>query len=685
MPIDMSQFHQAFFEESLDGLNAMENGLLALSQGAEDPDLIHSVFRAAHSIKGGSGTFGFADISACAHRVEQLLDSLRDGRRAPDKPVIDLLLESVDVLRGLLAEAQGEAEADPARVASLNERLEACLGGEAPAPASPPVAAAPGKTEAATQAATESHGQGWRIRFDPHPGIMQRGNDPLRILRALADMGRLRSQARLDRVPPLDRLDPESLYLGWDLELEGEVERAALEDLFDWVVEDCDLDIQPLQASAAPAAAAPEPAASVQAPAAPATARPMKSTPVAPRPAEAASIRVSTEKVDALIDIVGELIITQSMLGQIGASDEPLDAGALERLRGGLEALERNTRELQESVLGIRMLPIAFAFNRFPRLVHDLCGKFGKQVRLDIQGEQTELDKTVLERIGDPLVHLVRNAMDHGIETPDVRRRAGKPEEATLTLAASHQGGQIVIEIRDDGAGLDRERILARARERGLVEAQARPTATEIDELIFEPGFSTAETVSDVSGRGVAMDVVRRNILELGGTIEIESAPGQGTAFIIRLPLTLAIMDAQLVQLGHESYAIPLVAIVESLQLEPSSVREVAGHKRIYRLRDEYLPILNLHDYFGVSERIAEHADRVLVVIESHGARVALVVDELLGQQQVVIKSLEANFRRVAGLAGATILGDGSVALIVDPGDLVRAVARPPSGMSSVA
>ncbi len=680
MPIDMSQFHQAFFEESLDGLNAMENGLLALSQGAEDPDLIHSVFRAAHSIKGGSGTFGFTDISACAHRVEQLLDSLRAGRRTADKAVIELLLESVDVLRGLLAEAQGGAKADPARLASLNERLEACLGGEA-APAAPQAtAAAQDAPEPAGKAGRAAAGRGWRIRFDPHPGIMQRGNDPLRILRALAETGRLRSRARLDRVPPLERLDPESLYLGWDLELEGEVDRASLDDLFDWVVEDCDLDIRPLED--APAAVAPAPQRIVP-PAAPAA--PIKSSPLAPPPPETASIRVSTEKVDALIDIVGELVITQSMLGQIGASDGPLDAAALERLRGGLEALERNTRELQESVLGIRMLPVAFVFRRFPRLVHDLCAKFGKQARLDIQGEQTELDKTVLEKISDPLVHLVRNAMDHGIETPDVRRRAGKPEQATLTLAASHQGGHIVIEIRDDGAGLDRERILARARALGLVEAQARPTASEIDELIFEPGFSTADGVSEVSGRGVGMDVVRRNILELGGTIDIRSVPGQGTAFVIHLPLTLAIMDAQLVQLGHESYAIPLVAIVESTELEAKSVQQVAGRPCLYRLRDQYLPLINLHEHFGVPERVSEHADRVLVVIKSHGGRVALVVDELLGQQQVVVKSLQANFRRVPGLAGATILGDGSVALIVDAGDLVRAGARVAGDMSSVA
>ncbi|MEQ8495795.1 MAG: chemotaxis protein CheA, partial [Gammaproteobacteria bacterium] len=361
------------------------------------------------------------------------------------------------------------------------------------------------------------------------------------------------------------------------------------------------------------------------------------------------------------------LVITQSMLGQL---DDPEHVD-FDKLREGLAQLERNTRELQESVMRIRMLPISFSFNRFPRLVRDLSSKLGKEVELKIVGEQTELDKTVLEKIADPLVHLVRNALDHGIEQPDRRAAAGKPRHGTLTLAARHEGGNIVIEISDDGAGLDCDRLLAKARERGLVGADEQLPEERIHELIFHPGFSTAKEISDVSGRGVGMDVVKRNIKELGGVIDIQSKFGAGSTIRIRLPLTLAILDGQLVRVGDQTYIVPLVSIIESLQVDPSRIKSVVGAAELYRLRGEYIPIVRLYKLFGIEPESSSLEDGLLVVIEGEGQRAGIFIDELLGQQQVVIKSLETNYRKVDGISGATILGDGTVAMIMDAGGLI--------------
>ena len=674
MTFDMSQFHQTFFEESFEGLEVMENALLSLSGEQADPDLIHAIFRAAHSIKGGSGTFGFNAISDFTHVLETLLDEMRDGQRELTRPAIDLMLESVDVVRDMLTAARDGTELDAERVARTKARLDAMLADAATPPAS----------DADPAAAAAGDSAGWRIRFRPLPHLMQTGNDPVRILRELDGLGEMQVRCEAEQLPPFADLTPEEIFLAWEIELRGPVDRAALDEIFEWVEDDCELEIAPLadavatepEAAATPAAV-PEPAPAAAATAeAPAPARPKAGN------SESTSIRVGIDKIDALINIVGELVITQSILGQTGEGDfEDFDAASFERLRDGLAELERNTRELQEGVMRIRMLPISFSFNRFPRLVHDLSQKLGKRVDLRVSGEQTELDKTVLEKIGDPLVHLVRNSMDHGIEPPEQRLAAGKPETGVLELSACHQGGNIVIRISDDGAGLNRERILAKARERGLVGDNETPAPAEIDNLIFEPGFSTADAVSDVSGRGVGMDVVRRNINDLGGSIEVVSEPGQGSTITIRLPLTLAILDGQQVRVGHEIYIIPLVSIVESLQIRPEQVNSVAGQAQVYKLRDEYIPIVNMHEVFGVEERVGDFAEGLLVVVEGDGRKVGLVVDDLLGQQQVVIKSLESNFKRVDGVAGATILGDGTVALIVDVGGLIRlSKQRPGSG-----
>ncbi len=384
--------------------------------------------------------------------------------------------------------------------------------------------------------------------------------------------------------------------------------------------------------------------------------------------------------------MVGELVITQSMLGEIGSGEiEEFDAARLEKLRDGLQQLERNTREMQESVMQIRMLPISFSFNRFPRLVHDLSSKLGKKIELKISGENTELDKTVMEKIGDPLVHLVRNSLDHGIEMPDERIAQGKPETGVIHLNAFHQGGNIVIEISDDGGGLPADKILAKARERGLVGADEALSHERTLELIFEPGFSTAEVVSDVSGRGVGMDVVRRNIKDLGGTIEVHSTLGEGSTFTIRLPLTLAILDGQLLSVGDETFIMPLISIIESLQVDTAMVNSVAGSTEMYRLRDDYIPIVRLYEIFGIEPKTTRLQEALLVVVEHEGNKIGLMVDELLGQQQVVIKSLETNYRRIEGISGATILGDGTVALILDVGGLISLSGSGGSGVRAIA
>ncbi len=675
MSIDLSQFLETFYEESFEGLETMEQELLNLESGNTDPETINTIFRAAHSIKGGSGTFGLDSVADYTHVLETLLDEMRDGRRAVTPDVIAPLLGAVDVLRDMLTALRAGEEPDPAPVAASRQALEAVLG-----------QAGDDVADANVSNDQEGGAGGWRIVFRPHVHMLQTGNDPVRMFRELAELGELEVQADVEQLPSLACLVPEDSYLGWTLILRGDVGRDAIDEVFDWVEGDCDLVIEPLNEDgdvpaskatvtatpAADTAAAPASPAADSKPASQATVR-------TARPAETSSIRVAIDKIDDLINMMGELVITQSMLSQLGEA-ETFGPEHIERLRDGLAQLERNTRELQENVMRIRMLPISFAFQRFPRLVHDLGARLGKQIELQLSGEQTELDKTVMEKIGDPLVHLVRNSLDHGIETPEARLAAGKPETGVIHLNAFHEGGNIVIEIRDDGAGLNRERILAKAVENGLVDPDDHLTDEQVYELIFAPGFSTAETVSDVSGRGVGMDVVRKNIRALGGTVDVQSEPGQGSTFTIRLPLTLAILDGQSVRVGQEIYIVPLIAIIESLQVEPEFVKSVTGSAQVYCLRDEYIPIVRLADVFGVQADARRLEDGLLVVVESEGNKIALFVDDLLGQQQVVIKSLETNFRKVDGISGATILGDGTVALILDITGLIGLARQQQTG-----
>ncbi len=663
MSIDMKQFLVTFYEESFEGLDTMETELLNLDIGEADPETVNTIFRAAHSIKGGSGTFGLNDVASFTHLMETLLDEVRDGRRQVSQKIVDVLLTSVDVLRDMLSTLRDEGEVDMVRVQAAQQLLDELLGDAA-------------ETVEATTAAdsADTGSQGWKIHFRPHPGMLQTGNDPVRMFRELASLGTLKVECDTSGLPALDKLVAEESYLAWNLELAGEVDRASIDEIFEWVEGDCDLVVEPLRTQ--PSAAdvdstkagekkAPEPVTPASAGKSAASEKRRSAS------TESGSIRVSIDKIDDLINMMGELVITQSMLSQLGEAEE-FETAQIEKLRDGLSQLERNTREMQENVMRIRMLPISFAFQRFPRLVHDLSGTLNKKIELKMSGENTELDKTVMEKIGDPLVHLVRNSIDHGIESPEVRLAAGKDEMGLIELNACHEGGNIVIEIIDDGAGLNRERILQKAISNGLIGEDESLTDEQIYDMIFQPGFSTAEVVSDVSGRGVGMDVVRRNIRALGGSVEVTSQPGQGSKFTIRLPLTLAILDGQSVRVGNDIYIIPLVSIIESLQVNPADINSLRGSADVYRLRDEYIPIVRLYDIFNVDTEIRNWEDGLLVIVEGEGTKVALFVDDLLGQQQVVIKSLETNFRKVEGISGATILGDGTVALILDITSMIQ-------------
>jgi two-component system chemotaxis sensor kinase CheA len=679
MSIDLSQFHEVFYEESYEGLDAMEQGLLEMNIEAPDDEVINTIFRAAHSIKGGSGTFGFKQVAEFTHVVETLLDEVRSGDRAMSQAILDLLLISVDCMRSLLHELQAGEDPDLTQSLDLKAQFEAILSGAS----APIIVSSPEPEDEVIPAPVDnkkSGGEGYHIHFVPEETMLQTGNEPTLMFRQLAEIcdNNISVNASFDRMPSLTALNPEYCYLSWDINITKDIDRAEIDEIFEWVIDDADITITKILAEeisiedqkteVAHSTAAAE--ILEQSP----TVNPnpkAKSKTAAP---ESSSIRVSIDKVDSLINMVGELVITQSMLGQLG---ENFDISRVQRLQEGLAQLEHNTRELQESVMKIRMMPISFVFSRFPRLVRDVSRSLNKKIDLILSGENTELDKTVMEKIGDPMVHLIRNSIDHGIETPDVRTAAGKPETGTVQLNAFHQSGNIVIEIKDDGAGLNKERIQQKAVENGLIDEATQLTDEQIFDLIFQPGFSTADAVSDLSGRGVGMDVVRRNISSLNGSIEVSSETGKGSRFVIRLPLTLAILDGQLVKIGNEVFIFPLVSIVESIQMDEKSINHVGGHSDVLKLRDEYVPIFQLHEIFSINKEIKPTDENIIVVVETDGEKIGVVVDELLGQQQVVIKSLEENFRKIEGISGATILGDGTVALIVDVSGISKMAGSP--------
>jgi two-component system, chemotaxis family, sensor kinase CheA len=697
--IDLSQFYQVFFEEAGENLEAMEQKLLEMDITAADDEELNAIFRCAHSVKGGAATFGFTDVAELTHQMETLLDKLRRHELQPTSQMVDVLLEAGDALKGLLARHQGTSSDTTALVQHIRSLAE---GQSAPAPAPAAAAAAPAPVVAATPAApaVPDGARALELRVGPldHP---EQADNLAELFKEITNLGTIEpldaGQAadgiRRFRIVTTtadgDLLDlftfhvaRESMQLlpmgpgyGFHDDAPGAPHQATKQEETGYGFFDDAPGAPngsapapaPAAAASADAAPAAAPAAAAAAPAVPAAARPAAKH-EAKGGMDSTTLRVSVEKVDQLINLVGELVITQAMLAQ---NSRNVDAALNQQLLSGLGDLERNTRDLQEAVMSIRMIPMSMVFNRFPRMLRDLAAKLGKRVDLVTQGEATELDKGLVEKITDPLTHLVRNSCDHGIESPEERIAKGKPEHGTVTLVASHQGGSIVIEVRDDGRGLNREKLIKKARERGL-DAPDSMTDQEVYGLIFAPGFSTADQVTDVSGRGVGMDVVKKNITSLGGTVEIDSAEGYGMSVKVRLPLTLAIMDGMSIGVGDECYILPLSSVVESFQIEPDMIKTIGGSGRVVEVRDEFMPVIDLEKVFDVPRFDFERVSNIMVVVEAEGARVALLVDELLGQQQVVVKNLEANYRKVNDVSGATIMGDGRVALILDIGALVR-------------
>jgi len=697
MTIDISQFYQVFFDEAEELLAEMERLLLAVDVAAPDAEDLNAIFRTAHSVKGGASTFGITDMSEVTHVLESLLDRIRKGEMALTSQHVDAFLAAKDTLKMQLDGHRNGAEVDQDTVANVRMVLHDLSEGLVPAAS----LVAPSFLHAEPKAQTGEGAHRYKIEL---PSVAQRDINAL--VDELGLMGRVsvtpleggRSALIITTHESLDDiiaicsfvLDPDDLKIFEAPPLTPEqraieaLERARIENeqgygFFDpaddapAAADELSDDergygfFQPIEQIRAMAGAeAPAPKAAVVA--AVEHHEEKKAVKKDEKGAESSSIRVSVEKVDQLINLIGELVITQAMIEQRSSGLDPM---LHERLLSSVSQLTRNTRELQEAVMSIRMMPMDFVFSRFPRMVRDLAGKLGKKVDFITHGAATELDKGLIERIVDPLTHLVRNSIDHGIEMPETRVAAGKSEAGRLFLSAGHQGGNIVIEVADDGAGLNREKILAKAAQNGLAVSDNMSDA-DVWQLIFAPGFSTAEIVTDVSGRGVGMDVVKRNIMAMGGSVDIRSARGFGTTISISLPLTLAILDGMTIRCGEEIYILPLGFVVESLQPRREDIRDIAGRGQVLKVRGEYLPLIPLYSVFDIAPRSMDPAEGIVVILESEGRRAALLIDDLVGQQHVVVKNLEANYRKVSGISGATILGDGGVSLILDVAALVR-------------
>jgi two-component system chemotaxis sensor kinase CheA len=701
MKIDLSQFRQTFMQESAEHVESMEANLLALRSAPDDVETLNAIFRSAHSIKGGAGSFGLTHLVRFTHALENLLDRLRSLEMPATGEVISLLLRCVDVLRALLA--AGEDGGMPQEAPELVEQIESLIAAGAPA-AEESVQQAASKQKAAPEGpVADGRGVGpelnfYQVQFRPHRELFASGTNPIMLLRNLAALGTVSvCQLHAEELPGLEQLDPSQCYLTWTVELAASCPEEELREVFEFVEHLAEVTVrnvgpQPQTESAlalhrptvqahvlevVPAAAGeevelaerrsegerrrPEPRRAAKKPAA---------------AAESSSIRVATEKVDRLIDLVGELVIAQVMTAQMVEKFEP---SYLPKLREAVAAMERGTRELHERVMAVRMMPVGTLFQRYARVVYDIAQSTGKQIRLETDGEETEIDKSMLELLGDPLTHLIRNAADHGIESPEVRLAAHKEAEGLIHMRAFHRSGRIVIEIVDDGAGIDTVRVRAKAVERGLIEEGAELSDDQLRMLLFAPGFSTRDQVSDLSGRGVGMDVVRRNVQQLSGTVALASELGSGSTVSIELPLTLAILEGLLVRVYDRTLVLPLLAVVEAVPAK-SKILRLAEQGEVVVIREESIPVLRLCRFLGVQLDALDpdaakspdpcaqpvEDERLVVVVEAGRKKIGLVVDELLGQQQVVVKSLEKNLHRVEGLMGATILGDGCVAPIID-------------------
>jgi len=654
--MDISDFYQTFFDEADELLADMEQHLLDLVPEAPDSEQLNAIFRAAHSIKGGAGTFGFTILQETTHLMENLLDEARRGEMQLNTDIINLFLETKDIMQEQLDAYKSSAEPDAASFEYIcNALRQLALEAKGDVVAAVPAAKLSVVDAMAAQDAAPAADRPAKLRVvlsrlkESEVNLLE---EELGNLATLSNVvkGKDSLAATLDDGISQDDIVAVLCFVIEADQIAFETEAAAV---------DAPVAVEEVAQAAAPAVV----------PAAPAlkavpkdTAAPARGEKPAARSSESTSIRVAVEKVDQLINLVGELVITQSMLAQRSNELDPVTHGDLITSMG---QLQRNARDLQESVMSIRMMPMEYVFSRFPRLVRDLASKLNKQIELTLMGSSTELDKSLIERIIDPLTHLVRNSLDHGIELPENRVAAGKSPVGNLILSAEHQGGNICIEVTDDGAGLNRERILAKAISQGMA-VNENMTDEEVGMLIFAPGFSTAEQVTDVSGRGVGMDVVKRNIQEMGGHVEIQSKQGSGTTIRILLPLTLAILDGMSVKVADEVFILPLNAVMESLQPREEDLHPLAGGERVLEVRGEYLPLVELWKVFEVDGAKTEATQGIVVILQSAGRRYALLVDQLIGQHQVVVKNLESNYRKVPGISAATILGDGSVALIVD-------------------
>ncbi|NQZ33340.1 MAG: chemotaxis protein CheA [Oceanospirillaceae bacterium] len=696
MSIDLSQFVGEFLEESKEGLDLMETNLLNFS---DESEIVDSIFRAAHSIKGGAGTFGFSEIAKFTHGIETILDEMREDCQFASTDVINLLLESVDMIRLMLAATQENAIVDQLVVGQLSARIADVIDNNAISMTGL-YEDATDKIEGIPGCLTNSHDEEyWLITFKPSVDMLKSGNEPVHLFQALTDIGQLSVEPFVDNLPALEEFDGECIYIYWCLKLwvkssDREKISQDIQEVFEWVEDLCELTITPAKITEELISSPTEDIASESSIQQGELEKDhslvlndyqvdqkkiIKNNQT--QTTDISSVRVDTEKLDELMNRVGELVVTHSMLAQVldglvqeGHQDQRLEQGILQ--------LESNTRDLQEGVMRMRMLPISFVFNRFPRLVHDICSNLGKKAQLAITGAQTEIDKTVMEKIGDPLTHLIRNALDHGLESPQERIKCGKSEIGTIALNAYHQNGFVVIDIIDDGRGLNLKKIQQKAISNGLINQDQMLNDEETKALIFKAGFSTVDEVSELSGRGVGMDVVLRNVESLGGQVSVHSVEGEGASFRVKVPLTLAIIEGQMIYVGSDIYVLPLISITETVFIKATEIKSLGNYSHFMKYREEYIHLLDLKElckssteYAKTTQKknlLADNTTSLLVIVaESGGKKVGLVIDHLAGQQQFVVKPLETNFRKVQGLVGGTILGDGNVALILDVAGLI--------------
>ena len=648
--MDMQSFRNTYFEECNERLQEIETLLLSIESGDYNDEHLHAIFRAVHSIKGGAGAFGCDTIVSFSHIFETVLDNVRDHRIALEPEIIGVLVESSDVLSAIIA----ASEKNTALPDGFDKNAREALSRYINAPEQKIVATPNKEPEKATEKPSETC---YSITFQPHSRLYEKANEPLLLLRELSGLGEMSLSVDLDKIPDLSTMEVTGGYIKWNATLHTAHTPEDINEVFEFVLDDCDLIInEVIKNSPIIEENKTKTTGEAQASNNPETGE-----------SKASSIRVDLEKIDRLVNMVGELVITHAMLSQ---QAEKLARDGYPHLARGIEELSVHTRELQDHVMAIRAQPVKIAFARIPRLVRDVSKEVNKQIKLVMTGEETEVDKTVIENLADPLTHLIRNAIDHGIEDSQTRINNGKSAEGTITLSAGHRSGRILIEIRDDGGGLNTKKIAEKAKAKGLIDNPDLMSAEELHQLIFNPGFSTADSVSNISGRGVGMDVVKRNIQAIGGKVYVKSEPNVGSRFILSLPLTLAVLDGMVVMVGSQKLILPISNIVESMRPKPSDISIITEGGEVLNLRDKYIPLVRLSNLFSIPAKFSEPWQGLVLIVESDQNTFALFVDELVGKQQVVIKSLEENYDPVEGISSATILGDGSVALILDPASL---------------